>query len=675
MPSPSLLQRLKERKLVQWGVAYLAGAWLLYEVSATVGGHWNLSDGFFQGLFVVLAIGFFVVLILAWYHGEKGRQRVSGPELLMVAALLVVAGVALSMLPGGEARVQRPNRDRGGDDRPVIAVLPLENLSPDPENDFFAAGVQEDLTAKLEGVSTLAVISRTSADHYRDRENRPPLPQIASKLGADFLLEGSARIVGDSVRITVQLIEGATDVHLWAEDYTAPYSVEDYVRLQSDMVQRIASDLRASVSPEDKAWLEAVPTGSLEAFEAYLRGNEAYIAERQELSILQEYPSVTWYEEAVSLDPSFALAHARLALSLTHTELDQRREERAKRSAERALALAGEIPEARLALARYYSRSGNQEESNRQVEMAAKVAPDHMLVLRALAGIQRRNGDLESSIQTLIRAERLDPLDPFIPRSLGFWYSYFHQYDAALEGFAREAALSETPSSANIRNQARVHLLRGEHGQARVVISELLQGPSFSPYTLIPSVLNMVVLRYMTLEERQASFAMYPEWASEVGFVAGCSRFPADLCLRRAIHEQEVGSAGKAKILWDSLRVAFDDAPPPTEHYDYGDRALILMAVGDEESAVEMARTGVRLFAPEGCKNAWGMQSEVCEMLARVLAHFDEKDEAIDLLEELLPAPSFFTVHILEIDPIWDPLRDHPRFQALLEKYEDDVEH
>jgi hypothetical protein len=91
MPTPSLLQRLKERKLVQWALAYLAGAWVLYEVTATVGGHWSVPDVSFRGLFVILAIGFFVTLVLAWYHGEKGRQRVSGPELLMVAGLLVIA--------------------------------------------------------------------------------------------------------------------------------------------------------------------------------------------------------------------------------------------------------------------------------------------------------------------------------------------------------------------------------------------------------------------------------------------------------------------------------------------------------------------------------------------------------------------------------------------------------
>ena len=150
MPTPSLLQRLKERKLVQSGLAYLAGAWVLYEVTSTVGGAWNLPNALLQGLFVVLAIGFFVTLILAWYHGEKGRQRVSGPELLMVAALLVVAGVALSILPGREEQTGQTDTASIAaveDPRPSIAVLPLDNISPNPEDAYFADGMHEELTS------------------------------------------------------------------------------------------------------------------------------------------------------------------------------------------------------------------------------------------------------------------------------------------------------------------------------------------------------------------------------------------------------------------------------------------------------------------------------------------------------------------------------------------------
>lgn len=183
MPSPSLLQRLKKRKLVQWAVAYLAGAWVLFEVSDAVGGRWNLPDVLFQGLFVLLPIGFFIILVLAWYHGEKGRQRVSGPELLMVAALMVVAGVALSSLDRGGEDSPSPEPSEAAvveDDRPSIAVLPFENFSPDSADDYFADGMQEEITSKLAIISGLSVRGRSSVMQHR--ENRPPIGLLSTGL-------------------------------------------------------------------------------------------------------------------------------------------------------------------------------------------------------------------------------------------------------------------------------------------------------------------------------------------------------------------------------------------------------------------------------------------------------------------------------------------------------------
>ena len=213
MPDSSLLQRLKERKLVQWAVAYLAGAWVLYEVTATVGGHWHLPDVFFQGLFVVLGVGFFVALVLAWYHGEKGRQRVSGPELLMVAALLVVAGGLVSVLPGDEEAPEAAGlsdlaRFAALDvDWPTIAVLPLANLSADEENSYFAAGIHEELLRLLSLVRELRVISRTSVLSYAGADKG--IREIAAELGARYIVEGSVQEDRGRVRIQVQLIDAS----------------------------------------------------------------------------------------------------------------------------------------------------------------------------------------------------------------------------------------------------------------------------------------------------------------------------------------------------------------------------------------------------------------------------------------------------------------------------------
>jgi serine/threonine-protein kinase len=527
MTDPSLLQRLKERKLVQWALAYLAGAWVLVEASNLAVERFHLPEVIGQAAFVIAFFGFLLTLVLAWYHGERGRQRVSGPELLMVAALLVVAGVALTTLESPRELIPDVH-PRERDARPTLAVLPLENLSPDPRHGFFAAGVQEDLTAKLQRISTVAVISRTSVERYREPANRPPLREIASELGADYLLEGSARVGRDSVRITVQLIEGETDVHIWADTYDCPYSVEDYVRLQAEVVQRIASDLRVPISPEDLAWLEAIPTASLQAYEAYMRGNEAFLVDRQQGSLVPANPAIRAFEEAVALDPGFSQARAALALSLTYTVRDPSRLERARRAAERALSHGFEIPEARLALQRYYSANGDSEEAGRQLEMAAQVAPDHPLVIRSLAGEQAERGQFDAAIETLDRGERLDPGDPLLPNRLASVYTYLHRFDDALLALDREAARSESSPPSGLRDRTRIYLMRGDTMRARVTISEILElmahDGRHTPYTVIATSLNRVILRHMSPEQRDQAFDAFAAWWPSRGMPLSCTR-------------------------------------------------------------------------------------------------------------------------------------------------------
>jgi serine/threonine-protein kinase len=624
---------------------------------------------------VAVTTGFFITLVLAWYHGEKGRQRVSGPEVLMLAALLVVAGVALSVLPGAE-RVAGPVRlgsfGEVGDGRPSIAVLPIDNLSPDGTYSFFAHGVQEELTSKLSHISSIAVKARSSVGQYRDPASRPPVREIAAALGVDFVIEGSARITNDSVRITVQLIDAQTENHLWAENFDAPYSAEDYYRLQARIAQEITYALRTPISSEENEWLEAIPTGNIEALESYLRGLEAYREERLSGLEVPEFTSTRLFAQAIELDPRFGIAHAYLALSLTPSSAEGRWE-RARRAAERALSLAGEVPEARLVLARYWA-GVDDEEAARQLEAALESAPDNTAILRSRATTQEHTGDHAAAIRTLVRAEQLDPRDPLLPQALGDVFISLHRWDDALDAFARWVAISEEPPTSEMRRRAFIHLARGEHERARAAISEWFHSNTSGAYRFNVGMTQAVIRRFMTPEDRRVSLeswieAVKPIYGEDISCAANTY-----VCVRRAIHEQEVGSDAEAQVLWDSLKVAFESAAPPTVAEGYRINALVHMEVGEKELALEWARSGVELYSPAGCRSSRYV-AEMCTMLARVLARFGEYDEAIDLVEEMLPAPSWFTVHLLEIDPIWDPLRDHPRFQALLEMYADDVEH
>jgi TolB-like protein/class 3 adenylate cyclase/tetratricopeptide (TPR) repeat protein len=302
---------VKERAIIQWGLTYLAGAWVVLQVVGFAGQQFGWPSFFQRGLGLLAFVGFFVAMVVTWFHGARGRQRITGPEVLLVAGLLVVAGLALTTLdPSGTP----PSDLMGGfqvespaDPRPSIAVLPFDNFSPNPEDEYFANGVQEDITSALSRIRTLRVPGRSSVEQYRD--SRPGTREIADALGADYLLEGSARVVSGTVRITVQLIDGRTDQHVWTEDYDRSFSVEEVIGIQSEVAETVAEELRAVITPAEAARISALPTESPEAFVLYHRARHRW-NRRTEPDV---QAAMGLYQEAIRLDSRFAAAYAGLA--------------------------------------------------------------------------------------------------------------------------------------------------------------------------------------------------------------------------------------------------------------------------------------------------------------------------------------------------------------------------
>jgi TolB-like protein/class 3 adenylate cyclase len=347
---------------------------------------------------------------------DAGSSPLDRPEKRRVAPWVLALAVALAgwlalqlFVLGGESGESVPPTATGQRERPSIAVLPFDNLSPDPDNAYFAAGMHEQLISQLSKVSTLLVISRTSVMRYA--EDRKNATEIAAELGVDFILEGSARRDRDRVRLTTQLIDGQTDEHLWAEDYDRDLSVADLFEIQDDVANRVASSLSTIIQPQEARRIAEPPTQHLEAFDHYLRGllslhgsTEADFREALE-----------HFEEALRVDPDYALAWAGIGLAYwqfadlllsPHDAFPL-----ALAAADSALARDPDLPEALLVRGTVrITYEWDLEAGRSDLDRAA--APEHSLTHYAYFNYWTALGDLESACAATERAVAVDPLNP-----------------------------------------------------------------------------------------------------------------------------------------------------------------------------------------------------------------------------------------------------------------------
>lgn len=248
--------RLRRRKVVQWGVAYAAGAWGFQQGLAYVSTllDWPAQLQRLTGL--ALLSGLPIALVLAWYHGDRGEQRVGRAELAILTLLFLLGGGLFWRYqhaseppaddPPVDAKISKPVATASVDSRPSIAVLPFENRSREADDAFFVDGVHDDILTQLSKVSAVRVISRTSVEQFRD--TKLPMKAIAGQLGVNKILEGGVQRAGDRVRVTVQLIDAETDAHLWADSYDRELSAANIFAIQSEVATAIAGTLRQGVA-------------------------------------------------------------------------------------------------------------------------------------------------------------------------------------------------------------------------------------------------------------------------------------------------------------------------------------------------------------------------------------------------------------------------------------------
>ena len=306
-----LWQRLRQRKLVQWALAYVAAAFALLQGIDIVAQRFAWPDSIERILIIALCVGFFAVLVLAWYHGERGAQRVTGTELLILALLLAIGGGLLWRFarPSPPSPVNAAAVPAAAIPQKSIAVLPFDNLSEDKANAYFAEGVQDEILTRLSKVADLKVISRTSTQQFQSSPEN--LPEIAKQLGVAHILEGSVQKVNDQVRVNVQLINAATDDHLWADTYDR--RLNDIFEVESEIAKTIVDTLQVKLTGSEIIQLAKTPTTNQEAYALYLKGR--FFSNKRTAADLRK--SIDYFNQAIAKDPDFASAYAMLAQAWT----------------------------------------------------------------------------------------------------------------------------------------------------------------------------------------------------------------------------------------------------------------------------------------------------------------------------------------------------------------------
>ena len=597
-PRPDLFSELKRRKVYRVGVAYLAVVFGGLQGADLVFPALGIGPRAFNALVLASLLGFPLAVALAWMFDitAQGIRRtapaaathgvdVRPDRWLRPKAALVGAGF-MAVVWFGVHLWQGPEPTDGGGivptDRPVLAVLPFDDLSPEGDQEYFADGLHEELLHQLAAVGGMRLTSRTSVMHFRGSPST--IGAIADSLGARYVLEGSVRRAVDSVRVTVQLIDAPTDEHLWSESFSRALSLDGLFDLQRTLAVRLARSLVGTLPPgiaEER--LGGVPTTSLEAYNAYLRGIHHLNTFTRES--LQE--AADDFEHAIALDPEFGRAHARLAWAyVLHNNVGlARRGElfpRIREHAELALRYAPDQAESHLAQsAVFYTIEWNWEEARKETMHALDLDPNNVEALWASAewhGIVA--GDTERALELIDEALRDDPFSATAGVVRAAVLHFARRFEEAAEEYRRLWSVDPT-NATNTMNLVSNLALSGQLEEARALMEEALPrvrrtyGPTLAVHLARVGMMEEAQTAWEgVLARRNAGASISASGVAAAALGVG-EREEALSWLERAFAEEggvytlrdplwdPIRSEPRFQALWD--RVGLPGAPPPTE--------------------------------------------------------------------------------------------------------------
>ncbi len=656
----SFFEEAKRRKVYRVAAAYIIAAGGIIQLASAAFPAWELPNWALRLVIVLLLIGFPIALILAWAYditaqGVRATPTAAGPRshrrrnivMLVLTGVAVSAAAGFFLLP----RVSAHKCDKS------IAVLPFENLSDEKENAYFADGIQDDVLTNLSKIGDLKVISRTSVMPYRGKGSN--VREIGKALGVGAILEGSVRRMGNRVRVNVQLINADTDEHMWAEDYDR--DLTDVFAIQTDLAQQIVRELQAKLSPMEKAQIERRPTQNGEAYLAFVQAHDLSTRPDKFRGDIENAEQL--FERATKLDPNFAEAFAGLAWIdnwMYHTfDPTAARKEKARAAAEEALRLQPNLPEAHLALGFYYYYcERDYQNALREFAIAKLSLPNSAEVYMAIGSIERRQGKWAQSTGNFEKAVSLSPRDSFILVNLADNYRANKNFETADKILGR--AIEAAPNSLSAR-AAKAMLPLDWKGDLSMMEKDLADmPPGVDPEGLV----TFGRVQLLMLQRK------FPE------ALAVLKQLSPDLSHDSKPREFLEGAIYTFLNDREKARSAFEHARPiaeqslreaPNDAFRHALLGQILAGLGEKEAAISEGKRAVNLL-PESQDALEGPKATL--ELAKIYTWTGETDQALFLLDHSLSTPSGITVSSLKLDPVWDPLRSDPRFQALIDKHD-----
>ncbi len=666
---------LRRRNIYKVAIAYAMIAWLLVQIATQTFPALEIPSWCVRLVVVLLLLGFPIAIIFTWVYEitpegikrtedltpEESIKGATGRKLnsLIIGVLLcAIAFLVFQRFRGGHgpSTLDAPEKS--------IAVLPFDNIGDGKEGAFFADGIQDDILTSLAKIQDLKVISRTSVMPYRGA-GKNNLRQIAQALGVVNILEGSVRSGGNRVVVSVQLIDARNDHHIWANRYDRPLA--DSLGLQGELAAEIAAELRATLSPEEKARVETRPTENADAYVLYLKAR-AYESNPDRL--FEDFSvAERLYGEAIQHDPAFALAHARLSATIARIynwfDSTDDRKARMKSEAEKALQLQPDLGEGHLALGLYfYWAEKNYDKALDEFAMAARSLPNDSDIGYFTAAIRRRQGSWNENLKLLTKTQTIDPGNSNVAQELAYTYSFLHDWPEAIRRQDRVVAL--TPDSVNAK-VLRAYLdfwSQGSTAALKEVLDKIPAG--VDPAGLVTRArwdLAMIQRDYAAADHALASCPLDL-------FQAGGQPTPKSFyqgCVGLARGDQAA-----ARTHFEATLPIFEDAvqQAPTTAVRHANLGLLYSFLGRNEEAIREGHRAVELI-PDSKDAVFGPW--MTGYLAMIYARAGEADSALPLLERLLASPGpvdntncSISQNDLRHRWQWDSLRDNPRFQKLL---------